>query len=161
MLALPAEAFAGACQMTKRDHSLYPSSADDAVHTTVHNNTTGTNPDKTKGITFDVTIDRERTEKANKTVAPGDMVGQLSKLGINMADSFVDFTVSVAAQGGGKSVSCAFRIKYGQSTVWDLLKGARSVCGDASVLCPKCKVSCDKSYHPDKQRWNTTFTITN
>ena len=98
--------------------------------------------------------------RANKTVAPGELVGQFAKFGDKSDDTFVDFTVSVAEQGSGKSVACAFRVKHGQSTIWDLAKDADAVCGDALVLCPKCKVSCDKSYYPDKQRWNTTFTIT-
>lgn len=152
-LTLPLEAFAGSCEKTRRKYSFTESSVDFSAHTTAHNDSTGTS--------YLVTIYRGSADKASKTVIPGDMVGQFAGFGATGNEDFTEFKVVIQRAGQeSSSLTCAFQIKYGARTVWDLAPDAKSACGDATVLCPTCKVSCDKSYHPDKQRWNTTFRIT-
>jgi hypothetical protein len=66
----------------------------------------------------------------------------------------------IASAGAAETVTCSFRVKWDvDRATWDLPEGAEAVCGDASVLCPTCQISCDKSFHDGKDRWNTTFVV--
>lgn len=151
-VVLPLEASAGSCEKTRRAYSFTESSIEYNAHTTAHNDSGGNS--------YRVTIYRGSTEKASKTLVPGDMVGQFAGFGTKGNDDFTEFKVLIGVPGKTASVTCTFQIMYGERAVWDLAPGATSACGDATALCPTCKVSCDKSYHPDKQRWNTTFRVT-
>lgn len=145
-------ALAGTCGRTTRDIKTFNTSANMSEHTTVHNNT--------KDQNFDVQILRSGEQKAQQTIKPGDKVGQLAKLGSYSAD-WTTFSVVIARTGASDTVTCNFRVKWDANAArWDLLDGATSVCGDPTALCPTCKISCDKSFHENKTRWNTTFKVT-
>jgi hypothetical protein len=145
-------ALAGSCERTSRDFKLADTNLDMSEHTTAHNGT--------KDQSFDVRILRSEGEKAQQTIAPGEMVAQLAKFGASNTVRWTNFDVVFASAGAAKTVTCSFRVKWDvDRATWDLLEGADAVCGDASALCPTCQISCDKSFHDGKDRWNTTFVI--
>jgi hypothetical protein len=145
-------ALAGSCERTSRDFKLADTNLNMSEHTTAHN--------ATKDMSFDVRILRSEGEKAQQTIAPGEMVAQLAKFGASNTVRWTNFDVVFASAGAAKTVTCSFRVKWDvDRATWDLLDGADAVCSDASILCPTCQITCDKSFHDGKDRWNTTFVI--
>jgi hypothetical protein len=153
LLVLPLEAFAGNCTSSRGRPSVTSNGYWDgtaAADTTLRNNSTG--------LTIEAEILRGDGVKSQKTIGPGQQTGHLAKFGGTGKIKYVDFTVVAKAEG--QSLSCAYRIKWDVDYLfWDLAEGADTPCGDPSVFCPTCKVSCSATFHAGKARWNTTFTV--
>lgn len=140
-------AIAGACKKTDRltsqneDGGAWPVN----VHTTVHNKTRYTN--------FDVVIAQDGTIKQEATIAPSGNSTMIGKLVRNTKGGTFSAEITPAGEADKKSV-CSYRVAtISGATEWSLVKGADTAC-DGSL-----QISCDKSYHEGKERWNTTFVI--
>jgi hypothetical protein len=137
----PIEAFAGACQDTKRNHTM-TSISGLAAHTVVRN--------KAGSGSYDVIISRGGTEKSSGTIAPGAQVEKLSGvLGEGL------FSISIKPAGEAEETACGYQIEVaGGDSWWRRNLDSGDVC-DGNI-----KVTCSKSFHPSSLRLNTTFVIT-
>jgi hypothetical protein len=139
------QALAGACSNTTRDLAAWQELTTSVkAHTTVKNNGSETS--------YDVVIERGSTEKASKTLAPGDKMSLTS--GVSSSGIF---HISITPTGASKGTKCAYRVTYlasqGQTQWLVPLKSGVTCSGSVEV-------TCDKGYNKDKVRWNTTYKAT-
>jgi len=152
-VAIVGQSWAGNCTSSRGRPSVTGSGYWDgtaAAHTTIKN--------ESSSLSIDAEIFRGNGLKSQKTIGPGQKTSHLAKFGGTGKIKYVDFTVVATAEG--QSLSCAYRIKWDIDYLfWELAEGADTPCGDPSVFCPTCKVSCSATFHAAKARWNTTFTV--
>jgi hypothetical protein len=160
------EAMAGSCTKTSRDLDIVQQSTTISVnaHTVVRNDTSGTSyevaifqePNGTQsgtlpgGGSLTMTSTGGSKKKSGTVSAQGDQVEKM----LQAVDD--TFTVSITPAGGGAASAtiCSYQVAAkSKKTTWDL--GPSTTVSCTGPL----KVSCDKSYHAGKARWNTTFVI--
>jgi hypothetical protein len=142
---LSGESVAGDCNYTKRNLTAVPAAGSVAAHTVVRN-------DANVGG-FMVIISRGEIEKSSGMIFPGQQSSKRARVG--------ELNICIAAQGSAASETCSYRIVHGTGSYrvaeyseWSPNRDSDRVC-DSDI-----GVSCSKSYHEQKQRWNTTFVIT-
>jgi hypothetical protein len=74
------------------------------------------------------------------------------------------FDVRIARNGTAESPTrgCAYTVTFSQpdiATRWALPDGSAAACGDITQLCRERSLTCEKSYRPVTERWNTVLTI--
>lgn len=160
------EALAGSCSKTSRDLDIVQQSTSISVnaHTVVRNDTSGSS--------YDVAIYQESNGAQSGTLPGGGSISVTSTGGSKKQSGTVSaqgdqvekmlpavddtFTVSITPTGGGsaRATTCTYQVTVkSKRTTWDLSPSATIACTGP------LKVSCDKSYHDGKARWNTTFEI--
>ncbi len=150
------QAHAGSCKKTSRTFTATGFSAD----TTVKN--------RTDDQILVIQILRRNGVKEEKEIDPGENASHLAKIekGLMEADWPIDLSVKIKPKGGDEDsvATCVYRVNEvrtgsgGAHYRWEL--AGDSLCdGKENDLCEGCKVECDKTYHPGKNRYSTTFTI--
>jgi hypothetical protein len=137
---------ASSCKEKKRDLTAFESYT---AHTTVKN--------RTKDLTFYAEIFRHTSNlKEKKKISPGeDASAQMS-----FSDAAgTNIVVHVYKSNDMVYGVCSFYVTFpnDKTTLWSPYD---PLCGGMVTLCNTCTVSCSKSFNPDKNRWNTYFTIT-
>lgn len=147
-----AEAIAGDC--TKTNRTYLNKDGNVAVHTVVRA--------KTRGKAFEVRIARNGTQKSDGYIYDGKSDANYLMKGGAVSEFAV--TVEILRRDGQNTptLNCAYTVTFSQSdaaTKWFPPDGGDGICGDVTELCHECKLTCEKSYHPGTERWNTVLTI--
>jgi hypothetical protein len=137
---------AGDCTDTTRKVSVTNSLfSDGAADTTVRN--------QASDLSADVTISRRDAEKQSATLNNGNSTGFLAK-----GTESAEITVTIKDPDTTGTAKCGYEVSTKSSkTTWSRTQNAN--CSDVKSFCSSCKITCSKSYNPDKNRWNTTYTI--
>lgn len=146
-----AQGLAAECGDTTRTWTEYSGNAHQVVRNT------------TAGKVFEVAILRNGVEKNRRIINESQPeTSYLMKVG-SPTEMAVTIEIQRRDNPGTEKVSCNYRISFsnedGDPTKWLLPEGSEAACGDITQLCADCVLTCSKSYHSGKARWNTSFTI--
>lgn len=134
------EAHAGNCVYTERSYQA-ASLASVSTHTVVRNGA--------QYRSYVVSISRGDRELSSDTIKPGAQIAKLSGIG-----SEAIFNISIRTVGEPVESACSYKIYYeNPATNWSLVRSDGKACGGAIA------VTCSKTYHSGKGRWNTLFEI--
>lgn len=142
----PATGLAGECQDTTRKMGFF----DDwlpSAHTTVKNETAARN--------ILVEIYREETKKTSKYIDPGESASFNAKFAETGGGA--TFYVEGLPDPGRHNFWCKYRVRYTtkDKLVWQLVDDMTEACQSG----PELRVTCSKSFHKDKLKYQTTIKV--